>query len=537
MQAIGASLLLKELGQVKRVVIICPASLKFQWRQEIQKVCKVSVAIIAGNARERADQYRTAKEFFLILNYELLYRDLASVRALNPDLIILDEAQRIKNWETKIHQALKRLQSPFRLVLTGTPLENRLAELQGIAEFLNPQALGAAWKLLPTYATLDANGKVAGYTNLEHLRERLKRFLIRRTRAEVLTQLPPRTENNYWTPLTPKQKEVHDEYAYKVTILLNKWKRFKRLAPEDMQRLFMCLTCMRIVCNSHGQYVWKDIETRILGARRLTPQLKQTIGSPKLEEFYKVMSELLEDPTQKIVVFSQWERMIRLAELSLRDRLEADGSRAVIFSGALSMKMREAEIKRFLEDAKTRVFFSTDAGGVGLNLQHAANVVVNLEIPWNPAVMEQRIGRVYRMGQKKSVQAINLISSDSIEQRIFQLVGQKKALFTGLFDGMTNEIHFEPQQTASFLDKVQQIVPSAPLTISQAADTDSAVASLLDQMTSDRVATKASPPVPPMEGLKISQDESGLHLSIPPAALQALKGLRPLLETLLKLSA
>ena len=122
------------------------------------------------------------------------------------------------------------------------------------------------------------------------------------------------------------------------------------------------------------------------------------------------MSDLLEDPAQKIVVFSQWERMIRLAELSVRDILEAGASRSVIFSGSLSMKKREAEIKRFLEDAKTRVFFSADAGGVGLNLQHAANVVVNLEIPWNPAVMEQRIGRVYRMGQKKSVQAINLIS-------------------------------------------------------------------------------------------------------------------------------
>src|SRR5437016_73861 len=91
----------------------------------------------------------------------------------------------------------------------------------------------------------------------------------------------------------------------KVTILINKWKRYKRLTKEDMQRLFMCLTCMRIVCNSHGQYVWKEIESQVLSARRLTPQLKKRVGSPKLDEFYKVMSELLEDPAQKIVVFSQ----------------------------------------------------------------------------------------------------------------------------------------------------------------------------------------------------------------------------------------
>jgi hypothetical protein len=560
MQAIGTALLLKELGAIKRAVIICPASLKFQWRQEIQKVSKASVAIIAGSSRERALAYKKAEEFFLILNYELFYRDLAHVLALTPDLVILDEAQRIKNWETKIHQTLKRLQSPYRLVLTGTPLENRLAELHSITEFLNPRALGAAWKLLPTYATLNEEDRISGYTNLGHLRDRLKSFLIRRTRAEVLTQLPKRTENNFWTPLLPEQKDVHDEYAAKVTRLINKWKRFKRLTKEDLQRLFMYLTCMRIVCNAHGQYVWKEIETEVITARRMTPGLKKKIASPKLDEFYRVMADLLEDPTQKVVVFSQWERMIRLAELTVRDILESTGSRSVLFSGSLSMKKREAEIKRFQEDAKTRVFFSTDAGGVGLNLQHAANVVVNLEMPWNPAILEQRIGRVYRMGQKKSVQAINLMSAECAEQRIHQLVGQKKALFAGVFDEKTQDIRFDLKETASFLDKLQHIVPGdgavghesdepgeEDLASAAEAGTDSVLAAKADLVTQTSEGAPPQNPSPSagdtvlsslLAAVKMSQNESGgIHLSIPKPAVEVLKEFRPLLEMLLKLSA
>ena len=560
MQAIGTALLLKELGPIKRAVIICPASLKFQWRQEIQKVSQASVAIIAGSSRERAEAYKKSQEFFLILNYELLYRDLAHVLALSPDLVILDEAQRIKNWETKIHQTLKRFRTPYRLVLTGTPLENRLAELHSIAEFLNPRALGASWKLLPTYATLNEDDRISGYTNLGHLRDRLKSFLIRRTRAEVLRQLPKRTENNFWTPLTREQKDVHDEYAVKVTRLINKWKRFKRLTKEDLQRLFMYLTCMRIVCNAHGQYIWKEIEYDVVAARTMTPRLKKKIASPKLDEFYRVMSDLLEDPAQKVVVFSQWERMIRLAELTVRDILESTGSRSVLFSGSLSMKKREAEIRRFLEDAKTRVFFSTDSGGVGLNLQHAANVVVNLEMPWNPAILEQRIGRVYRMGQKKSVQVVNLMSAECAEQRIHQLVSQKKALFAGVFDEKTQEIRFDLKQSASFLDKLQQIVPGDGGAIENGSDdagtsdpalmaeagTDTVLAPKPDSAAPAGIQTSSRSASPSagdaalsslLAAVKISHDESGVHLSIPQPAVEVLKGFRPILEMLLKFSS
>lgn len=467
-QGIGTALLLRELGAVKRALIVCPASLKEQWRREIERACgqgggppTQAATVIAGPAKERDRQYRNLEGLFAVVNYELLYRDLDSVLKLKPDLVILDEAQRIKNWETKIAQTMRRLDSPFRLVLTGTPLENRLSELHGILEFLDPKALGAPWKLIGTYARLNEEGRITGYLRLDQLRSRIGRFLIRRTRQEVLSQLPKRTDNHFWTPITQDQQAVHDELAMYVSRIIQKWQRFKRLTREDMQRLFMLLTTMRIVCNAYGQYDWKKLQDAVLSARKLSGELKTRIGSPKLEEFSRVLADLLAVPGQKVVVFSSWERMLRLAELYAREAIEASGSRAVFFTGSLSLRKREAQIRRFSSDPACRVFFSTDAGGVGLNLQHAANCVVNLEIPWNPSVLEQRIARVHRMGQKKSVQVVNMVSSECIEERILALVGQKKALFAGVFDPNAKEVRFTPEQTASFMDKMKAVVPLA----------------------------------------------------------------------------
>ncbi|MBI4063435.1 MAG: DEAD/DEAH box helicase family protein [Elusimicrobia bacterium] len=589
-QAIGAALLLKKMGEVKKTLIVAPASLKFQWKREIEKFSREQALIISGGARQRDEQYRSAREFFVIINYELLYRDLGSILKLKPDYVILDEAQRIKNWETKIAQTIKRLESSFKLVLTGTPLENRLPELQSIAEFLDPRALGAPWKLIPTYAKLDENDKITGYTRLDHLRQRLSSFLIRRNRKEVLSQLPGRTDKNFWTALTSEQHDVHDMLAAQVTKLVRKWEKFKRLTREDMQRLFMKLTCMRIVCNAYGQYDWKPLELEVLSTRQASASLKKRIGSPKLEEFAQVMADLLENPHQKVVVFSQWERMIRLGDLYIRSILNQHASRSVIFCGALSLKKRDAEIKRFLSDPATRVFFSTDAGGVGLNLQEAANCVVNLEIPWNPAVLEQRVGRVYRMGQKKPVQVINFVSSESIEERIFNLVSHKKALFAGVFDEKTIEIRFGKGQQVSFMDKVGKIVPATakdaaperkeneilepaeaigdsvasvarreaqvptpdarPFLEIDLGPALSSLAALSGGTSKEGIADASSSPLaelggtagPPEAGTparvtaRVSQDEQGVHLVLPKPAVELLGRLRPLLETLIKLA-
>ncbi|OIO07738.1 MAG: hypothetical protein AUJ52_09540 [Elusimicrobia bacterium CG1_02_63_36] len=568
-QAIGTALLLKRLAGLKRTLVICPASLKLQWRHEIEKTTGERARVIAGPARERARLYGEGSEFFFIVNYELLYRDLDQVLGLGAELVILDEAQRIKNWDTKIARAIKRLKSPHRLVLTGTPLENRLAELQSIMEFLDPRALGAPWKLMPTYARVDDEGRVTGYENLDHLRARLGRRLIRRTRAEVLTQLPGRTDNVFWTPITPEQADVHNGLLLRVNRLMNKFKKYKRLTREDLQLLFMLLTTMRIVSNAYGQYEWKPLELDVLSAPRLTPALKEKIRSPKLEEFRRVMADLLDEPGRKVVVFSSWERMIRLADLYIRDLLAEKNAESVVFCGSVSQKKRAALIRRFTEDPACRVFFSTDSGSVGLNLQDASNTVVNLEIPWNPAVLEQRVGRVHRMGQKRSVAALHFVSADSIESRIFELAGQKRALFSGLFDKKLDSVRFSPDQASSFMDKMRMLFPeTAAQTEADDAESEGAAQEPAPEASADdSVAAVAEPqdaPAPAAPALefdlapaakalaalgaptvaadervplkvRVAQEEGEFKLTVPRAAVELLKSLKPLLAVLAKL--
>jgi hypothetical protein len=178
--------------------------------------------------------------------------------------------------------------------------------------------------------------------------------------------------------------------------------------------------------------------------------------APKLTAFRGLVEGFLPQPGVKIVIFSQWQRMLRLCHWAVSDLLADAGVEAVFITGHESQKRRTENIVRFHDDSAVRLFFATDAGGVGLNLQKAASVCINLELPWNPAVLEQRNGRIYRLGQTSPVQIFNLITQNTIEDRITELVGRKKAVFDELFDGTSDEVRFEGRQ--GFYQQVQKIM-------------------------------------------------------------------------------
>ena len=182
----------------------------------------------------------------------------------------------------------------------------------------------------------------------------------------------------------------------------------------------------------------------------------QTLSSPKLLELREILVQLALDQRRKVVVFSQWRRMLELAHWAVGGLLAESGVRAVFFTGKEGQKRRTQNIVEFHDDPATRILFATDAGGVGLNLQRAASCCINIELPWNPAVLEQRIGRIYRLGQKRPIDVYNLVSEASIEARIATLVSGKRALFTGLFDGDSDEIRFD--RCGSFIGRLEKIV-------------------------------------------------------------------------------
>ena len=432
-QAIAAAELLRRRRGIRTALVIAPASVKYQWKSEIERFCDLSVQVIDGERRRRYRLYEQP-QFFNLINYELVLNDLQQIQALGPDLIILDEAQRIRNWETRTARSVKQLKSRYAFVLTGTPLENKLEELYSVVEFVDGRLLGPAFRFLQDHVETDDKGKLKGYRGLHLIHERLEPILLRRRRTDVLKQLPERTDQVFRVPLTPEQAEPYQEQNDILARLMRKWERQGWLSEIDTRRVMCCIQNMRMLCNSTFLFD------------------KETNHSPKLGEFREIIRELTLEEGRKVVVFSEYERMTRLAGEVLTEL----GIEFVSLHGGVPSPKRGPLMQRFREDPKCMVFLSTDAGGVGLNLQ-AASAVINFEPPWNPARLEQRIGRVHRMGQTLPVQVIHMLTEASIEERVWATMRLKRALFTGLFDSGADEVSFEKLGRKSLLKVVQEL--------------------------------------------------------------------------------
>lgn len=432
-QAIGTAELFKKEFGVTSVLIVCPTTLKYQWKSEIEKFTSSNVSVIEGNARQRQKQYET-DSFYKIVSYNIVGVDNNAIKKLAPDLCILDEAQRIKNWQTKTAREVKKIESNYVIVLTGTPIENKLEELYSIIQFIDPFKLGPLYAFLEEHQIQGENGKVVGYKELNRINTVLSDIVLRRTKKEVLAQLPTRVDKHLFVPLTRQQAEIHSDYADMVVRLVNKWKRFGFLDEKDRQRLLLALNCMRMVSDS----------TYILD--------QKTRYDTKIAELMAIIDNVFAGSEEKVVIFSQWERMTRLVRIELESR----NIGYVYLHGGIPSQKRKPLLDDFHNNLDCRVFLSTDAGGIGLNLQ-AASLVINLDIPWNPAVLEQRIGRIHRHGQKRAVRVINLISRQSIEERMLDVLSFKSSLFKGVLDNGENEIFMKEGRFNHFMRSVAQV--------------------------------------------------------------------------------
>ncbi len=409
-QAIAAAELLRQLGRVKRVLVICPASLKTEWEEQYHFFTARKASLLYGLRKVRLEHY-AEKPPFLVVNYEQARSDVDDINRLYmPDLTILDEAQRIKNWPTKTAKTIKRIQSPYAFVLTGTPMENRIEELYSLAEFINPHVFGSLFRFQREFMEPSADGAVIP-KNLDELHRRISGVMLRRRKHEVEDDLPERTDKNFFVPMSPEQLKRYKDFEYQVTILLNIMKQ-RPLRKEELDRLQILLSCMRMMCDT--PYIM-DPECRVC---------------PKLEELENVLDELLSDGDVKVIIFSEWVRMLSLVQ----DLLAEKGVGYALHVGKIPQQKRREEINRFKQDPECRLFLSSESGGSGLNLQ-AASVVINLDLPWNPAKLEQRIARAWRKNQKRHVQVINLVSENTIEHAMLAKLAYKQNLSNAVLDG------------------------------------------------------------------------------------------------------
>ena len=436
-QAVAAAEMLARLCGVTRVLVICPTSLKYQWRQEIARFTgrggEAEARVISGGRALRQRDY-LADDFYKITNYEKLRPDLDLIAAWAPELVIVDEAQRVKNWNTIAARALRRIDSPYAIVLTGTPLENKLEELISIVQFVDQHRLGPTWKLLHEHQVKDEVGRVTGYTALEEIGDTLAPIMIRRRKSEVLRQLPERTDQNLLVPMTEAQMLYHNENADIVARIVKRWRKTGFLSDKDQRVLTCALQNMRMSCNS----------TYLLD--------QESDHGVKADELAALFDELFVQPDAKAVVFSQWTRT---HEIVIR-RLEARGLGYVSFHGGVPSEKRPALVDRFRDDPDCRVFLSTDAGSTGLNLQHASTLV-NMDLPWNPAILEQRIARIHRIGQKHPVQIVNFVAKGTIEEGMLSILAFKRSLAAGILDGGTSEISMGGSRLNRFMKDVENV--------------------------------------------------------------------------------
>jgi len=415
-QGIGVAELLSRHAPISKVLVICPASLKSQWLIEIKRFSTRSCQLVLGSAKERPAQY-DSDNFFTLCNYEQVLRDFLSIERVKWDLIILDEGQRIKNWEAKTSRVIKALKSPFALVLSGTPLENRIDDLFSVVEFIDDRRLGPAFRFFNRHKVVDEKGKLLGYKNLDELRAKLKPFLLRRTRKGVIKELPPRTTRILRIPPTEEQLDLQKGHRQIIQTIIQK----KYLTEMDLLRLQKALLMCRMCANS----------TFLVD--------KHPPGySSKLEELNQLLDKLMAEEDRKIVLFSEWTTMLNLIE----PLLEEQKLNYVRLDGSVPQKKRQGLMHQFQKDPACKLFITTNAGSTGLNLQ-AANTVINIDLPWNPAVLEQRISRAHRMGQKRPVQVFLLVTKDTLEENLLATLSAKHELSLAVLDPESDTVQVD----------------------------------------------------------------------------------------------
>lgn len=392
-QALAATELLRQLRGIERVLVVCPASLKAQWADQVERFSGLTSQLVSGPRTRRRRAYRNRKCFYTIAHYEQVRSDAEDINhELSPDLVILDEAQRIKSWNTKTARAVKQLSSRYAFVLTGTPLENRIDEIYSIAEFLDPQLFGPLFRFNREFYQFDTSGRPVGFKNLPELHRRVQSILLRRQRGDVQAELPALTIETYSVGMTPRQRRQYAAQQDKVLALAKEtWTGTTPLAdplPPALERL-------RRLCNAAEE--------------------NSAEAPPKLVELERVLDDVFDVPSRKAVLFSEWPAML--------DRVEALAATLNLgtlrHSGEVAIEQRAKDLERFAADEDVRLLLCTDLAGEGLNLQRAS-VVINLDLPWSPSAFRQRVARAWRMEQTEPVVVLNLVCKDSIEERLLQ---------------------------------------------------------------------------------------------------------------------
>ena len=387
-------------------LVVAPTSVCQNWIDEVRRFAPtLKIQLFEGATRKNLIEAAGAFDV-LVCSYTLLQQEVEAFSARQWHSLVLDEAQAVKNFSTKRAQAVLALQADFRIAATGTPVENRLEELWMLLRFLNPGLLGSRERFNQRFAGPIERGD--GDVRM-HLRRFIAPFILRRTKAEVLSELPPRTE------ITLTIEPEAEEQAFHEALRRSALDALADQSKPPQQRRFQVLAeLMRV-------------RRACCDPTLVAPDAR--VGSAKLDAFAELVQELIAN-RHKALVFSQFVDYLSL----LRVRLDELGVRYQYLDGSTPAAERSARIRAFQGGDGDLFLISLRAGGVGLNLT-AADYVIITDPWWNPAVEDQAASRAHRMGQERPVTVYRLAMKDSIEERIMNLHAEKRALADSLFSG------------------------------------------------------------------------------------------------------
>ena len=409
-QVIAVLLAQSEKLQDKPALIVTPASLVYNWESELQRFAPtLTVQAITGTAAERKKLLQQSTAQVLLTSYDLLKRDVEQYQQQQYSLLVIDEAQNIKNHATKAAKAVKSLRADNRFALTGTPIENRLSELWSIFDFLLPGMLGQYEAFRQNYelAIVQQNDEVT----LKRLQKMIQPFILRRLKQDVLKDLPEKIENTVYSKMDTAQRTLYVANVQQMLDKLNH-KTEAEVHSEKLQILAE-LTRLRQICCDPA-LLYEDYKG----------------GSAKLDTCMELLDSAVESGS-KVLVFSQFTTMLD----NIRFRLGDKNVSSFLLTGSTSKEKRADLVRRFNETDEAQVFLiSLKAGGTGLNLT-AASVVIHVDPWWNAAAQEQATDRAHRIGQKQAVSVFKLITKDTIEEKIQELQEQKIALSEAVISG------------------------------------------------------------------------------------------------------
>jgi SNF2 family DNA or RNA helicase len=453
--AIAAAEQLMTEGYVSCCLVICPASLKYQWADKIKEFTTSPVLVIDGDKSYRRDQYSRCLFYndvsYIIVSYDSVLYDYEQLAKIRPDMVVCDEITAIKSFKAQRSKKIKKLfkDVPYRLGLTATPIENRPEELYSIMQWVDDSVLGRYDLFEKTYVTRNSRKWVTGYKNLDVLHDRMGTSLSRKTRhdPEVRPYLPDVDTGNWEVPMSPEVRAIYRVIAADMVTELEELKNFGEVdvsayysgvdesAPPG--KLMAMHMCMEMLLNHPDLLIWSgqeygkpDTEFGCAYAYNIwqSGYLDTVTESAKMKYLLRKLDELLSDAGSKVIIFSKYKFMLQL----IADVLPC---KSVTFHGDMNAKQKERAKEIFRTDPDCLVFLSSYAGGYGQDL-YMADYLVNYDLPWSFGQQDQINSRHVRVSSEfDKVYVRNLITDNSIEGRKLRMLNRKRVMSDTVIDG------------------------------------------------------------------------------------------------------